>query len=66
MLGLGLLGALIGHDGPAILPPPALIALLAAFLALWVWQSRSRRLPIALYVFFMNTGALATPSTGEA
>ena len=53
-----------------ILPPSApadpLIALLAAFLALWVWQSRSRRLPIALYVFFMNTGALATPSTGEA
>ena len=66
MLGLGLMGTLIGHDGPAILPPPALIALLAAFLALWVWQSRSRRLPIALYVFFMNTGALATPSTGEA
>ena len=63
--GLRIAHAVLGPDAPALLPAPALIALLAAFLGTWVWQQRrfagAASLPPALYVRLLNAGALATP-----
>ena len=60
--------AALGPDAPALLPTPALLAVLAGFLGAWVWQQRRGAgglpLPPALYVRLLNAGALAAPSTG--
>lgn len=57
-------------DAPALLPPSALLALLAGFLGAWVWQQRllsgAAPLPRALYVHLLNSGALAMPAKGAA
>lgn len=69
-LGFTLVHVAAGLDGPVLLSPPATIALLAAFLGSWVWQSRrmeqGKPLPPALYVHLLNSGALATDTTGDA
>ena len=66
LAGLTLIGRALGPDGPAVLPAPALIALVAAFLGLWVWQARRPTLPAALYVHLLNAGALAPAPAGDA
>ncbi|MBC2669683.1 proton-conducting transporter membrane subunit [Novosphingobium piscinae] len=64
--GLTVIEHLVGPDAAAILPPWALLALLAGFLAAWVWQQhrQARPLPAALYIHLLNAGiAPATPET---
>jgi NADH:ubiquinone oxidoreductase subunit 5 (subunit L)/multisubunit Na+/H+ antiporter MnhA subunit len=66
LAGLTLMGRVLGPDGPAVLPGPALIALVAAFLGLWVWQMRRPVLPAALYVHLLNAGTLVPAHAGDA
>ncbi|WP_298198967.1 proton-conducting transporter membrane subunit [Novosphingobium sp.] len=65
--GLAAMHALLGADAPSLLSPWALLALLGAFLAAWVWQqlrqARARPLPAALYVHLLNAGS--APATAE-
>ena len=64
--GLRVMQAGLGPDAPALLPPGALFALLAGFLAAWVWQvcRRSTPLPPALYIHLLNAGS--APATAES
>lgn len=67
-LGLTMAQRAVGSDGPALLAPAVQFALLAGWLALWVWQQRRQaaRLtpPPGLYVRLLNAGATGTPSKG--
>lgn len=58
----------LGPDGPALLPAPALLGLLAGFLGTWIVQQRllagAMPIPPALYVYLLNAGALASSATG--
>ena len=68
-LGLHLAGGLLPADAPAIMPAWALLALVAGFLGLWVWQQRRRAravpLPARLYVHLLNAGTLGAAPRGE-
>lgn len=52
----------MGHDGPDLLGPWTLLALLSAFLASWLWQRgrlvASKPLSSGLYVHLLNSGAM--------
>lgn len=68
--GLAAMHALLGADAPSLLPPWALLALLGAFLAAWMWQqlrqARARPLPAALYVHLLNAGSAPAPALQTA
>lgn len=67
-LGFTFARALAGADGPALLTPAAVLVLLVAFLAAWLWQAlraaRRAPLPPALYVRLLNAGGLAATNGG--
>lgn len=46
-------------EAPAPLPLAAQLALLAPFVAAWIWQLARRPLPAALYIRMLNTGGPA-------
>ena len=60
--GLAVTHAALGADAVLALPDWTLLALLAAFLGLWVWQqlslTRRNALPARLYVHLLNAGTL--------
>lgn len=68
--GMTLAAMAVGPDANPFVPAPVLLALLVAFLGLWVWQqqrvSSGRGLPLPLYVHLINAGALPASSHGEA
>jgi NAD(P)H-quinone oxidoreductase subunit 5 len=69
-LGFRIAQAAVGADGPILLSSAGLVAVLAAILAAWVWQSKrlagDAALPPAIYVHLLNAGALRAAGTGEA
>ena len=66
--GLALTGMAVGPDAAQLVPDWAMLALLAVFLAAWVWQQHSaaagRALPLPLYVHFLNAGLLPATASG--
>lgn len=67
--GLALAGIAVGRDAPPLASNWLLLALLAAFLGIWVWQqrrlSRSAGLPLHLYVHLINAGVPLAVRKGE-
>lgn len=67
---LRITNAAMGPDAPMLLPPSALIALIAGFLGVWVWQqsraASASSLPPALYVRLLNAGTFTMPAKGDA
>jgi NAD(P)H-quinone oxidoreductase subunit 5 len=59
-----------GPDGPCVVPPAAVMALLPVFLVFWAWQQGavlgSRSIPSAIYVKLVNAGALRPAAKGDA
>lgn len=75
LLGFHVLGYALVHilqpgEAAPLLPPFAILLLLACFLASWWWQAlrmeRGNSLPPALYVRLLNAGALAPATVGES
>ena len=53
----------IGADAAPLVPAWVMLVLLLIFLSLWLWQQR--RMPLRLYVHFINAGALPPASKGD-
>jgi NADH:ubiquinone oxidoreductase subunit 5 (subunit L)/multisubunit Na+/H+ antiporter MnhA subunit len=67
--GLSLAADAVSDSTSPIMSDGALFALLAVFLAAWLWQQRRlaarRSLPLPLYVHLMNAGGIAAMAKGE-